>query len=313
MTASTSQAALTVNTPDGRCASSPAKPNVEPAQRVRRSIQPTDPPVTNTAEPVISGTIHVGSTLTTSGGTWNPADVTKSYQWLRSGSPITNATAVGYTLVAADQNQLISVRVTATKPGYTAATATSQAVGPITGDGEPAVYRPDGPVKRAGTTSYLGRGVYNRTGAYQTLRDTVRRGERRTYSFRVENDGNRSDFSWLVGTGAGQGFTTRYFAGSVDITSDVVSGNYRTPDLMPGDNIAYKVVAKATSNVAADTVRSGGPRHDQGRPGSVERLPRDAAGKSPVWHPHRQRHRRLTGDAQDNRLGVEGCAFRILS
>lgn len=234
------------------------KPGYSPAQATSQAVgpvtDPPEPPVSNTSPPVINGTPEVGATLTTSGGTWDPSDVTKSYQWLRNGSPITGATASSYQLVEADEGTQISVRVTAAKSGHSSGVATSNAVGPIT-DNSDDIYRPDGLVKRAGATSYLGGGIYNRTGLSQTLGDVARRGERRTYSYRVENDGNQPDVYYLVGTGAGQGYTTRYYAGSVDITSDVVSGNYGTPELMPGASRTYKVVVKATSAVPAGTVR----------------------------------------------------------
>lgn len=75
--------------------------------------------------PTISGTATVGSMLTTVPGTWGPAPVTLSYQWLRSGTVISGATATTYKPVTADKGKVLTVKVTGTKTGYTTATKTS--------------------------------------------------------------------------------------------------------------------------------------------------------------------------------------------
>ncbi|GEM_PF-2196024 len=85
----------------------------------------TQPPVSNTAAPTISGTPRVGATLVASGGTWNPADVSLAFQWLRGGTPVAGATSTTYALTAADAGSGISVRVTATRAGFTPQEAVS--------------------------------------------------------------------------------------------------------------------------------------------------------------------------------------------
>ncbi|SDJ53670.1 serine protease [Arthrobacter cupressi] len=84
-----------------------------------------DLPLTVAPMPTISGTTKVGYTLTAVPGTWSPAPVTLSYQWYRSGTPITAATATSYKLTASDAGKPITVRVTGRKTGYTAAAKTS--------------------------------------------------------------------------------------------------------------------------------------------------------------------------------------------
>ncbi|CAL4860108.1 peptidoglycan DD-metalloendopeptidase family protein [Microbacterium sp. MM2322] len=76
----------------------------------------------------VSGTGTVGSTLTAAPGTWAPAGVALGYQWLRSGIPISGATARTYRLVGADAGAAVSVRVTGTKAGYTSAARASAPV-----------------------------------------------------------------------------------------------------------------------------------------------------------------------------------------
>lgn len=75
--------------------------------------------------PAITGTVKVGSTLTARAGAWKPAPVRVSYQWLRNGSPISNATKPTYRLTSRDAGQKISVRATGRRSGYASVTRTS--------------------------------------------------------------------------------------------------------------------------------------------------------------------------------------------
>jgi hypothetical protein len=86
----------------------------------------TFPSVAFTTAPVptITGKRTVGSTLTVSPKTWNPAP-TFSYQWNRNGQPIPNAIATRYTLTTADSGQYITATVTGTKAGYLPTTRTT--------------------------------------------------------------------------------------------------------------------------------------------------------------------------------------------
>jgi hypothetical protein len=74
----------------------------------------------NTAPPTISGTPTVGQTLTASNGTWSNAPTSYEYQWLRCNATggscvsVANGTQKTYTLVGADANHTMRVRVTAT-------------------------------------------------------------------------------------------------------------------------------------------------------------------------------------------------------
>lgn len=71
----------------------------------------------NTVLPVISGTPTVGSTLTTTNGTWTGTGITYSYQWKRGGTNIGGATSSSYVLVTADIGTTITAVVTATNAG----------------------------------------------------------------------------------------------------------------------------------------------------------------------------------------------------
>jgi hypothetical protein len=109
-----------------------SKPGAVSAVATSAAVGPvTAASVDNVVAPSVSGTPEVGKELTADGGTWDPADATLAYQWLRDGVPLAGATAPAYTPVAGDLGRSVAVRVTASAPGAAPATATSAAVGPV--------------------------------------------------------------------------------------------------------------------------------------------------------------------------------------
>ncbi|MDF2665912.1 MAG: hypothetical protein K0R81_1762, partial [Microbacterium sp.] len=80
--------------------------------------------------PTLSGEPRVGSTVRAAAST-DPADATRAFVWLRDGTTIDGATGDAYTLTTADAGHEISVDVTASAPGYTAASARSVAIVPV--------------------------------------------------------------------------------------------------------------------------------------------------------------------------------------
>lgn len=80
---------------------------------------------TSTPTPTISGAAYQGAKLTANVGAWEPTPDSFTYQWLRNGSPITNATSSTYKLVSADSGKTITVRVTAVKEDYESVSKTS--------------------------------------------------------------------------------------------------------------------------------------------------------------------------------------------
>lgn len=67
----------------------------------------------------INGTRKAGRSLTAIHGTWGPGSVSYSYQWYRGSAAIKGATHKSYKLTSADKGKTISVRLRATKAGYT--------------------------------------------------------------------------------------------------------------------------------------------------------------------------------------------------
>ncbi|QHC68112.1 choice-of-anchor D domain-containing protein [Rathayibacter sp. VKM Ac-2759] len=82
--------------------------------------------------PTITGSLTVGSTLTANPGTWD-SGTTLTYQWKKNnGVYISGATAKTYVLRSTDVGAIVSVSVTSTKPGYSPATKSTSASGPVT-------------------------------------------------------------------------------------------------------------------------------------------------------------------------------------
>jgi len=77
--------------------------------------------------PKISGTVKMGKKLTAKPGTWKPASVKLSYQWLRNGKAIKGATKSVYKLTSKDRGKKVTVKVTGKKAGYTSKSVTSKA------------------------------------------------------------------------------------------------------------------------------------------------------------------------------------------
>lgn len=138
----------------------------------------TDPVAEGTftapSEVTVTGEPTVGKTLSVDPGTWTPAAAEFGYQWLRGGAPIADATKADYTLVAADQDAVITVAVTATRPGYTAASLSSTSATPI-GKGTILTQKPTiAGQSKVGATLTAKPGTWSPTPStwtYQWLRD----------------------------------------------------------------------------------------------------------------------------------------------
>ncbi len=83
--------------------------------------------IVNTELPKISGTATIGSTLTATNGTWDPAPTSFGHQWLRDGVPIAGATAPSHLVTTDDAGHALTVQVTARLTGREDASATSTA------------------------------------------------------------------------------------------------------------------------------------------------------------------------------------------
>lgn len=86
-----------------------------------------DRDLTNESAPTIDGVAKVGSVLTSTPGTWKPADVDVAYQWYADGRKIAGATDDSLRLTRARIDQVITVTTTASKPGFPTRSARSAA------------------------------------------------------------------------------------------------------------------------------------------------------------------------------------------
>jgi alpha-L-rhamnosidase len=112
-------------------ASTDSAGNPEPMRHATLTLT-DDTTITSIAAPQVTGNVMVGSTLTSTTGSWNMQGLTFTRQWLRDGSPIAGATGASYTVRGADLHHRLSVRVTAAKPGKTSGVATSAETAPVT-------------------------------------------------------------------------------------------------------------------------------------------------------------------------------------
>ncbi|GAA2243921.1 hypothetical protein GCM10010413_53730 [Promicromonospora sukumoe] len=82
------------------------------------------------ANPSISGSTRVGSTLKASTGTWSPKP-SFSYRWYADGKPISGATKSSYALKGTDYGKKITVSVRTSRSGYGTALRRSSATGKV--------------------------------------------------------------------------------------------------------------------------------------------------------------------------------------
>ncbi|MFE6969110.1 N-acetylmuramoyl-L-alanine amidase [Isoptericola sp. NPDC057653] len=92
-----------------------------------------DPVVTDVEGPSVAGRPEIGKVLTADTGEYLPGAerLRVEVQWLRDGEPVRGADGRRYHLTGRDRGADMSVRVTVSAPGYTSATFTSDAVGPV--------------------------------------------------------------------------------------------------------------------------------------------------------------------------------------
>jgi len=79
----------------------------------------------------VTGKAQVGKKLKATVGATDPTSATLTYQWLRDGKVVTNATGKAYKLKGADRGHRISVRVTASVDEWRATTKTSAKTAPV--------------------------------------------------------------------------------------------------------------------------------------------------------------------------------------
>jgi virginiamycin B lyase len=140
-----------------------ALPGANSIARVSTGVAPS-----STAAPTISPTsgIVVGTTLTSTNGTWNPAPSAYTYQWQRCSSStlttcanIAGATAATYATTSADVGQFLRAGVSAVGSGGTSAPAYSAVVAGPTATPTPRPTPTPTPSPATGSTVSIGSGA----------------------------------------------------------------------------------------------------------------------------------------------------------
>ena len=80
------------------------------------------PTISNVHRPYAAGTPKVGWTLTANPGTWTPSDASFTYAWLADGAVVGSGKT--FTPTEAHATQVLSLRVTAAKKGWTGSSRT---------------------------------------------------------------------------------------------------------------------------------------------------------------------------------------------
>jgi hypothetical protein len=89
--------------------------------------------ITNRTAPTVNGTPKVGHTLGLSTGRWGPSGLKFTYRWLLNGHTISGKTGHTLKVSSAYKGKRISVRVTASRSGYTSTTVVSARRAKVTG------------------------------------------------------------------------------------------------------------------------------------------------------------------------------------
>ncbi|WP_156162192.1 hypothetical protein [Demequina iriomotensis] len=163
----------------------------------------------STPKPIASGTARAGSTLTAIADGWAPSVESLSYQWLRDGSAIGDATSGTYTLRSADVGHRVSVRVTAHRYGFASTSTTSSTRGVTATFSSSAKAKVTGSsiegFTRTAATSGFPSGTAFR---YQWLRDgkAITGATKKTFTLRHKDMGHKVT---VKVTASKPGYTTR--------------------------------------------------------------------------------------------------------
>ena len=213
----------------------------------------------------------VADTLTIT-GTAAPAGWTVEYRDYATNTVITSAvTGAGWSTGLLNSGAVVTMAVYVT-PGATingGGTATQTMTVTSVGDSTkqdvgvintnvPVVNQPDVSLRPTTVTTYTGIGIYNLTGAGQTVSQSVAKNVKATYYVHVQNNGNAPEAFIITGTPAPVGWTVDYRDSSTStvITSAVTGAGWTTPVVNIGAVVTIAVYVTPGSTVLGGAVAS---------------------------------------------------------
>jgi dipeptidyl aminopeptidase/acylaminoacyl peptidase len=119
-------------------------------------------------------------------------------------------------------------------------------------DWQPVTFQPDGSIKLGGG-AFAGNDVYNTNGANQTRSTKAVRGQTKTFTVKIQNDGSATDSFGLDGTGGSGQWVVTYFFEGTNVTPQVVAGTFSLDDLAPraAENVTLKIKPKANAGIGS--------------------------------------------------------------
>jgi hypothetical protein len=117
-----------------------------------------------------------------------------------------------------------------------------------------APFRPDALIRPASSKLFVGNDVYNATGFDQTVLQQIRRGSKKVFIVKVQNDAGVKDSFTVAGPASSDGYTVRYYAGTTLITARVVAGTYTLSGVRPGANsraIKVEIIVPAGASIGS--------------------------------------------------------------
>ena len=197
----------------------------------------------NTAAPVASGSLTVGSTLSCTQGTWTNSPTSYAYQWQRGGANISGATSASYVTVSADGGTSVGCLVTATNAAGSASQASNTLA--IAGGVATSVWSSADAAANSMTLSNGGLTVTpSGAGAWQSIRGSTSKASGMVY---VEFANSVTAASTLPGAGtANAGFTpTTYLGGAASSFGGYCNGTEYGTNFTAINGLAAAVTPQA--------------------------------------------------------------------
>jgi hypothetical protein len=115
-------------------------------------------------------------------------------------------------------------------------------------------YQPDAAIRKKPGRTFVGFGVFNTTGAGQTIAVKTARGTTQSFNINVGNQGDVPRTLGVLGCSSdARGFSVQYTWGAKNVTFGVVHGLFRVKDLSPGAHttVTLAISVRSTTPVGA--------------------------------------------------------------